>query len=131
MIDVELTKPRPARQPALKRWIGEAMRTGLRPSAVALVPILAMQASIALVTLRNSAFQDEGLYLYAGRQIFRHLMGGPPPLEQYAFYFSGYPYLYPVVGGILDMIGGLELARVIPQVQVPNLSLPLLLPPSQ
>lgn len=76
-----------------------------------LIGILALQAAVCLLTLRNSAFQDEALYLFAGRQIIHHWAGGPPPLENYAFYFSGYPYAYPVIGGFLDMVGGLELAR--------------------
>jgi len=61
--------------------------------------------------LHNSAFQDEALYLYAGRQIIHHWNGGPVPLDNYASYFSGYPDFYPVIGGFLDMVGGLELAR--------------------
>ena len=61
--------------------------------------------------MRNTAFQDEALYLYAGRQIIHHWNGGPVPLDNYASYFSGYPYLYPVIGGSLDLVGGLELAR--------------------
>lgn len=73
--------------------------------------ILAMQAVACLTTLHNTAFQDEGLYLYAGRQIIHHWLGGPAPLDHYAFYFSGYPAVYPVIGGFLDMISGLELAR--------------------
>lgn len=72
---------------------------------------LATQAVVSVATLHNTAFQDEALYLYAGRQLFRYWMGGPVPLDHYAFYFSGYPGVYPVIGGILDMIGGLELAR--------------------
>lgn len=73
--------------------------------------ILAMQVILSYVEVRNTAFQDEGLYLYAGRQIVTQWMGGPPPLENYANYFSGYPYLYPPIGGLLDKLGGLELAR--------------------
>jgi Dolichyl-phosphate-mannose-protein mannosyltransferase len=73
--------------------------------------ILAFQALISWTLLHNTAFQDEALYLYAGRQLFRYWMGGPVPLDHYAFYFSGYPGVYPVLGGVLDMIGGLELAR--------------------
>ena len=75
------------------------------------IGILALQALVSVVALRNTAFQDEALYLYAGRQIIHHWDGGPPLLENYAYYFSGYPYVYPVVGGFLDMVGGLELAR--------------------
>jgi 4-amino-4-deoxy-L-arabinose transferase-like glycosyltransferase len=82
------------------------------PSFWPLLLILALQAIISLTTLHNSAFQDEGLYLYAGRQIIHYWMGGPVPLDRYAFYFSGYPDVYPVIGGALDMIGGLELARL-------------------
>lgn len=76
-----------------------------------LLMILSMQALVSTALLHNSAFQDEGLYLYAGRQIVTHWVGGPPPIENYAYYFSGYPYIYPVIGGALDMIGGLQLAR--------------------
>lgn len=65
---------------------------------------------MSLATLHNTAFQDEALYLYAGRQIIHQWNGGPVP-PNYAFYFSGYPYIYPVIGGFLDMVGGLELAR--------------------
>ncbi len=66
---------------------------------------------VGLATLHNTAFQDEALYLYAGRQIIHHWNDGPVPLDNYASYFSGYPYAYPVIGGFLDMVGGLELAR--------------------
>ena len=74
--------------------------------------ILALQALISLFTLHNSAFQDEALYLLAGRQIFQSWLGGPHVLDPYSTYFSGYPAFYPVIGGVLDMLGGLELARL-------------------
>ncbi|GCE17690.1 ArnT family glycosyltransferase [Dictyobacter kobayashii] len=32
-------------------------------------------------------------------------------MDPYATYFSGYPYFYPVIGGLLDRLGGVELAR--------------------
>jgi hypothetical protein len=98
-------------QPAIKRISRKQAKASVIPSFWPLILILAMQAFIAVVTLHNTAFQDEALYLYAGRQIFRYWMGGPAPLDRYAFYFSGYPAVYPVLGGVLDMIGGLELAR--------------------
>jgi 4-amino-4-deoxy-L-arabinose transferase-like glycosyltransferase len=101
--DVELrtaVAPRPVRA-------GAGALSGRWP----LILVLALQAVVSVGTLHNSAFQDEGLYLYAGRQIIHHWGGGPVPLENYAFYFSGYPYFYPVIGGFLDMVGGLELAR--------------------
>jgi len=73
--------------------------------------ILALQALLSWILLQNTAFQDEGLYLYAGRQIWQHWLVGLPLLDNYSHYFSGYPYLYPIIGGALDMLGGLELAR--------------------
>ncbi len=72
---------------------------------------MTIQAVVSLATLHNTAFQDEALYLYGGRQIVGHWLGGPAPLDHYASYFSGYPYVYPVIGGFLDRIGGLSLAR--------------------
>lgn len=96
---------------AIKRITRKQVRALSLPSFWPLILILSMQAIVSSVTLHNTAFQDEALYLYAGRQIFRHWMGGPVPLDRYAFYFSGYPDFYPVIGGVLDMIGGLELAR--------------------
>src|SRR5690348_2039820 len=76
-----------------------------------LLAILLLQTIVSL-SLRNTAFQDEALYLYAGRQIFNQLLGGPPATEPYALYFSGTPYLYPVIAGALDTLGGLEAARL-------------------
>src|SRR5579871_1215987 len=96
---------------AIKRITRSQVKASANLSSWPLVIILAMQALISIATLHNTAFQDEALYLYAGQQIFRHWMGGPVPLDRYAFYFSGYPDVYPAIGGILDMIGGLELAR--------------------
>jgi 4-amino-4-deoxy-L-arabinose transferase-like glycosyltransferase len=74
--------------------------------------ILLFQASTSLLALRNTAFQDEALYLLAGRQIFLSWMGKTPYLEPYGLYFSGYPSFYPVIGGVLDFLGGLEAARL-------------------
>src|SRR6266571_2954490 len=73
--------------------------------------ILAFQAVLASMLLQNTAFQDEGLYVYAGRQILQHWFWKQPLYDRYSYYFSGYPYVYPVIGGGLDMLGGLELAR--------------------
>jgi hypothetical protein len=74
--------------------------------------ILLLQASTSLLALRNTAFQDEGLYLLAGQQIILSWMGKTPYLEPYSLYFSGYPSFYPVIGGVLDFLGGLEAARL-------------------
>lgn len=93
------------------RLVDDRTRTSALRAAIPLAFILALQAIVSLATLHNTAFQDEGLYLYAGRQIINHWFGGPAPLDHYAFYFSGYPDVYPVIGGFLDLHGGLELAR--------------------
>jgi Dolichyl-phosphate-mannose-protein mannosyltransferase len=74
--------------------------------------ILLFQAIASLIVLRNTAFQDEALYLFAGRQIMLSWMGKTTYLEPYGLYFSGYPSFYPVIGGALDFFGGLEAARL-------------------
>ena len=53
--------------------------------------ILLVQAITSLLALRNTAFQDEALYLLAGREIFLSWMGKTTYLEPYGLYFSGYP----------------------------------------
>lgn len=74
--------------------------------------ILLVQAVSSLVALRNTAFQDEALYLLAGREIFLNWLGKTPYVEPYGLYFSGYPSFYPVIGGGMDFLGGLETARM-------------------
>jgi 4-amino-4-deoxy-L-arabinose transferase-like glycosyltransferase len=70
-----------------------------------------LQAIISLGTLHNTAFQDEALYLFAGRQIISGWLGLPHVPVEWASFLSGYAYFYPVIGGALAMLGGLELAR--------------------
>ncbi|HEX6479379.1 MAG TPA: glycosyltransferase family 39 protein [Ktedonobacteraceae bacterium] len=74
--------------------------------------ILLLQAITSLLALRNTAFSDEALYLLAGQRIVLSWMGKIPYLEPYGLYFSGYPSFYPVIGGVLDWLGGLEAARL-------------------
>ncbi len=76
---------------------------------VAIITIL--QATVSLLLLRNTAFSDEALYIYAGRKIIESWAGMPADIDGYASYFSGHPFLYPVLAGAIDMIGGLEAAR--------------------
>jgi hypothetical protein len=77
-----------------------------------LLLILLFQTIASFIALRNTAFQDEALYLFAGRQIILSWMGKTTYLEPYGLYFSGYPTFYPVIGGALDFLGGLEAARL-------------------
>jgi 4-amino-4-deoxy-L-arabinose transferase-like glycosyltransferase len=73
--------------------------------------ILAFQALLSWALLQNTSFEDEALYVYAGNQIWQHWLHGLPMLDNYSYYFSGNPYAYPIIGGALDMVGGLELVR--------------------
>ena len=69
----------------------------------------------ALLTLRmsNTAFEDEGLYLYVGHLEIRHFLHGAALQGDYPSYFSGAPVLYPVLGALADSIGGLAAARAL------------------
>lgn len=77
-----------------------------------LLGILAAQAALTLV-LRNSAFQDEALYLYAGHRQLALWLHGAPTYDDYATYFSGAPFFYPVLGALVDRVGGLAAARTV------------------
>ena len=61
---------------------------------------------IGSLRLRNSAFQDEALYLWAGRQITSHLQHGTPLYGNFSSYFSGSPGIYPVVASLADSVAG-------------------------
>lgn len=86
-------------------------------AALPMAALLVLQC-VAMFTLRNTAFQDEALYLYAGTDLWQSWQTGRPPLENYASYFSGTPAFYPVLAGWLNSLGGLELARTFSSVCV-------------
>jgi len=67
--------------------------------------------TIGSLRLRNSAFQDEALYLWAGHQITAHLRNGTPVYGNFSSYFSGTPGLYPVIASVVDSAWGLAGAR--------------------
>lgn len=76
-----------------------------------LLVILAVQAVLSARLMRaNSAFQDEALYLWAGRLDLAHWLHGAsvPPFPAY---FSGSPVIYPPLGALAASIGGLTGAR--------------------
>ena len=109
-----MTAPLPldsVQKPAIKRITRKQMKIRMIPSRWSLVLILVLQALIAEATLHNTAFQDEANYIFAGRQIWQHWLGGPPVGINYSYFISGCPYVYPVIGGGLDLLGGLELVR--------------------
>jgi len=95
-----------------KKITRKRLLTGVVMSRWSLPLILVFQALISWTLLRNTAFQDEALYIYAGEQIWWHWLQGLPLLADYSYYFSGNPYVYPIIGGALDLLGGLELARL-------------------
>ena len=88
------------------------IRINIKLATLSLPLILLFQTIVSLIALRNTAFQDEALYLLAGKQIFNSWVGLPHFLDPYGLYFSGYPSFYPVIGGLLNTLGGIELARM-------------------
>jgi len=81
-------------------------------SRLLLLAILTLQAVLSL-RLRNTAFEDESLYLYSGHMELEHLLHGSALYGGFASYFSGAPVLYPVLAAALDMVGGLDLVRAL------------------
>ena len=63
-------------------------------SRLILLAILSLQAVLSL-RLRNTAFEDESLYLYAGHMELQHLLHGAALYGSFSSYFSGSPVLYP------------------------------------
>ena len=86
-------------------------------SRLLLLAILILQAVLSL-RLRNTAFEDESLYLYAGHMELQHLLHGAALQGQYSSYFSGSPVLYPVAAAFLNQVGGLALARALSLVEM-------------
>ena len=115
----ELAEPEPA-QP-LREFSKPANRTGfalaskyqLLRSPWPLPVILFAQAVLsARLFWSNTAFQDESLYLWAGRLELAHLAHGSavPPFQTY---FSGSPIIYPPLAALAANVGGLIGARLL------------------
>jgi 4-amino-4-deoxy-L-arabinose transferase-like glycosyltransferase len=81
-------------------------------SHLPLAIILLTQAVLAL-RLSNTAFLDEATYLYAGHREIGLILHGQLTNDDYATYFSGAPFLYPVIGAVADALGGLAAARLV------------------
>jgi 4-amino-4-deoxy-L-arabinose transferase-like glycosyltransferase len=103
----------PLQSVEIKKIMRKRLLANVTLSRWSLPLILAFQALLSLTLLQNTAFEDEALYVYAGQQIWQHWLHGLPMLDNYSYYFSGNPYVYPILGGALDMVGGLELARAL------------------
>jgi 4-amino-4-deoxy-L-arabinose transferase-like glycosyltransferase len=76
-----------------------------------LVAVLVVQAILsARLIWSNTAFADEGLYLWAGHTEWAHWLQGAP-IPAWQTWFSGSPVLYPPIGALADTVGGLMGAR--------------------
>jgi 4-amino-4-deoxy-L-arabinose transferase-like glycosyltransferase len=72
-----------------------------------------MQAALSLrLVWSNGAYQDEALYLWAGRLELAHWAHGTP-VPAFQTYFSGSPVIYPPVAALAGDIGGLAGARIL------------------
>jgi len=93
-------------------WSPGQSRRRVWVSRGVLLGILLVQATLSL-RLHNTAFEDEALYLYAGHLQLDHLLHGGPAHPGFASYFSGSPFLYPVLGAAVDSAFGLAGARAV------------------
>jgi hypothetical protein len=79
-------------------------------------PLLAVLAAQAGLSFRliwsNTAYQDEGLYLWAGHLEVTHLLNHAP-IPQLQEYMSGSPVIYPIAAAVVDSYGGLAAARAL------------------
>ncbi|MDT3444639.1 MULTISPECIES: glycosyltransferase family 39 protein [unclassified Pseudofrankia] len=100
-----------------RRWRPRLVVDARLGLAAGLVAVLAVQAAISLslsaTGLSATAFEDEALYLHAGRQILNSWIHGGPGYDDFASYFSGSPYIYPPLGALADGAGGLAGARLL------------------
>ncbi|MBD0674938.1 ArnT family glycosyltransferase [Streptomyces sp. CBMA156] len=88
-------------------------RPVLRADWLSLLAVLLVQAALSYhLILSNTAFIDEGTYIYAGYQEVAHLRHGTP-VSTYETFFSGSPLIYPVVVAVADFLGGLNGARLL------------------
>jgi hypothetical protein len=79
-------------------------------------PLVAMLVTQTVLALRliwsNTAYLDEATYLYVGSQELSHWLHGTP-VQDYQIFLSGSPALYPPIGAIANILGGLAAARVL------------------
>jgi hypothetical protein len=74
--------------------------------------VLAAQTLLSL-RLHNTAFADEALVLSAGREEINGLIHGAAGMPDFAAYFSGEPFLYPVLAAAIGDLFGLEAVRLL------------------
>lgn len=102
-------RPKSLHEPARRR----SHRLRIHPAAGLLLGILAVQAYLSLrLVWSNTPYQDEALYLWAGRLEWQHWLDGTP-IPALPTYFSGAPVVYPPLSAAAAAIGGLAGARIL------------------
>ncbi|MFF9643843.1 hypothetical protein [Kitasatospora aureofaciens] len=100
------------RKPGLPR-VPQPPRPALRADWLPLLAVLLFQGALSYhLIVSNTAFIDEGTYIYSGYQEIAHLRHGTP-VSTYETFFSGSPLIYPVVVAVADFVGGLNGARLL------------------
>ena len=103
---------------ASRRRTGQAQpvelpKAGLWTDWVPLLLVLLVQGVLSFRLIgMNTAFLDEGTYLYSGYQEVAHLLHGHP-VDSYQTFFSGAPVIYPVLVAVAAHAGGLVAARLL------------------
>ncbi|HEX9036391.1 MAG TPA: glycosyltransferase family 39 protein [Ktedonobacterales bacterium] len=97
----------------LRRSLTSRVNASTLVAHAPLALVLALQAIISLVTLNNTPFEDEALYIYAGRQVLHALITQTPLSDPFPRYLSGSPYFYPLLAGAVDGWGGVQAARAL------------------
>jgi hypothetical protein len=112
-IEILPTLPAPRGTEGNQRELLRQRRLRVKPDSLALLLVLAGQVYLGLPLIRsNTAFQDEALYLWAGRLQWAHWIHGAP-VPPLAEYFSGAPVLYPPLAAAANALGGLAAARLL------------------
>jgi hypothetical protein len=102
------TSPITRRRGGTSRWLGGGV-----PPWLPLLLVLLVQTGLSVRLFgADTAFQDEGTYLWAGHLEWAHVLHGSS-LPPFASYFSGAPVIYPPVGALADSLGGLAGARLL------------------
>ncbi len=85
----------------------------VRNSHVLRLPLYVVMAlqTLTIMTMRGLPWNDEGLYSFAGHQLWANWTTGKPIIN-YESFFSGTPALYPVFAAGLDQLGGIQAVRI-------------------
>ena len=85
----------------------------IQSQTLPLAVILTVQALLSLRLIwSNTAFTDEGLYLWSGRLEWAHWLHATP-IPNFPSYYSGSPDVYPPLGAMASALGGLTAARML------------------